>query len=77
MSDACEVVVSIAATVWPLIMEQMDNHSRSFQRALKSFVEFLFHPSIVLRCRVDENFCVVTQQEVMPINARRLFRLQL
>ena len=67
MSAPSSVVVSIAKTSWPLVLEQLDKHNRSFQKSLKSFVEFIFHPLIVFLCsrRDDDDLCVIMQREVI------------
>lgn len=48
-----EVVSAAVRTIWPFVLEQLDNHSKSFRRALKAFVGLAFSPTSFLlhRCQ--------------------------
>lgn len=65
MMTVTSVVVSCARTVWPFVLEQLNKDSKSFRRALKSFIKLAFHSSVLLCCHETE---VVMQQEVMCLD---------
>ena len=52
-----EVVSAAARTIWPFVLEQLDNHSKLFRRALKAFVGLAFSPSSLLlhQCQDDDD----------------------